>query len=370
MKKYIILQLFVIIVSVAIFTVTQVSAFEIITVEDFKKEIITKDILIKTADNFIVLVDASGSMADSYKEGVQKFDAELQILKQQNAILPELGYNAGLYLFTPFETYYEMQPYNREKFKQAIDRLPSTIKGGKYFGPATPLAEGIKKLDPILAKLSGKTAVFIFSDGTFTSVTSGIPKHPVGMARNLVEKYDVCFYLISSAATPKAEKLLADMASLNECSRVIPFDQLYQNPVYGTGPLYVVDSKVEVKTVSELKVVGIKPDNVLFKFDGVDPSLDSRDRLTLVADFLRKNPDTFAIFAGFTDSVGNPEYNLKLSRMRTQYVKNYILEQQSRIDPDRIILFWFGSINPVAPNDTDEGRSKNRRVEIAIGFMK
>jgi len=189
------------------------------------------------------------------------------------------------------------------------------------------------------------------------------------MARNLVEKYNVCFYLISSAATHKAGKLLTDMASLNECSRVIPFVQLYQNPVYGVGPLYVVDPKVEVRTVSELKVIGIKANNILFEFDGVNPTLDSRDDLKMVAKIL-KNPDTFAVLAGFTDSVGNPEYNLKLSRMRTQYVKNYILEQQSLIDPDRIILLWYGSSIPVASNDTEEGRSKNRRVEIAIGSLK
>ena len=230
MKKNLILQLLVTIVSVAIFTVTQVSAFEIITAEDFKNEIITKDVLIKTADNFIVLFDASGSMADPYKEGVQKIDAELQILAQQNAILPELGYNAGLYLFTPFKTYYEMQPYNREEFKRALDRLPNTKTAGNFVGQPTPLAEGIKKLDPILAKLSGKTAVFIFSDGTYTF--GGQKLRPLDMARNLVKKYNVCFYFISSATTPKAEKLLMDIASLNECSRVISFDQFYQNPMY------------------------------------------------------------------------------------------------------------------------------------------
>ena len=367
MKKSIIFQLIVIIAAVSIFTVAQVSAFEIITAEDFKQNIITKDILIRTADNFIVLYDASGSMGDEYKEGIKKIDAEFQILEQQNEILPELGYNAGLYTFTPFKTYYEMKTYIKVDFRQAIDRLPSTKTAGGFVGQPTPLAEGIKKLDPILAKLSGKTAVFLFSDGNFTFGSQKL--HPMDMARNLVKKYNVCFYIISSAVTPKAEKLLADMASLNECSRVIPFDQLYQNPVYGAGPLYVVDSKVEVKTVSELKVVGLKAENVLFGFDGVDPTPDSRDGLKMVAEIL-KNPDTFAIFAGFTDSVGNPEYNLKLSRMRTQYVKNYILEQQSLIDPDRIILFWYGSSNPVASNDTDEGRSKNRRVEIAIGSMK
>jgi len=90
------------------------------------------------------------------------------------------------------------------------------------------------------------------------------------------------------------------------------------------------------------------------------------DRLKLVAEFLQNNPDAFAVLAGFTDNAGNEEYNLKLSRMRSQNVKNFILEQ-SRIDPGRVILFWYGNTNPVASNDTAEGRQKNRRVEIAIG---
>jgi OOP family OmpA-OmpF porin len=366
MKKSIIYRLIVIIAAISIFTVTQVSAFEIITVEDFKQNIITKEILIKTVDNFIILFDASGSMAEKYKEGVQKIDAALQILEQQNEILPELGYNAGLYKFTPFKTYYEMQPYNKVEFKRAIDSLPSTKTAGSFVGQPTPLAEGIKKLDPILAKLSGKTAIFIFSDGTWT--IGGQKLYPLDMARNLADKYNVNFYLISSAKTPKAEKLLADIASLNEGSRVISFDNLYKNPIFGLGPLYVIDSTVEVVTVSELKIVGIKTENVQFKFDGVDVPLDRHDNLKMVAKFLQNNPDAFAVLAGFSDSAGHEEYNLRLSRMRSQTVKNFILEQ-SRIDPDRIILFWYGNTNPVATNDTVEGRQKNRRVEIAIGGM-
>jgi OOP family OmpA-OmpF porin len=367
MKKSIIFQLVVIIAAVSILSVTQISAFEIITAEDFKQNLITKDILIRTADNFIVLYDASGSMGDDYKEGIKKIDAELQILEQQNEILPELGYKAGLYLFTPFKTYYEMKTYIKVDFRQAIDRLPSTKTAGGFVGQPTPLAEGIKNLDPILANLSGKTAIFIFSDGTYQ--LGGQKLRPLDMARNLVEKYNVNFYLISSATTPKAEKLLADIAELNEGSRVIPFDNLYQNPIYGLGPLYVIDSRVEVDTVSESKIVGVKTKDVQFEFDGVEVPLDSQDRLKLVADFLQNNPDAFAVLAGFTDNAGAEEYNLKLSRMRSQNVKNFILEQ-SRIDPDRIILFWYGNTNPVATNDTAEGRQKNRRVEIAIGGMK
>ena len=367
MKRNIIFQLVVIIAAVSIFTVAQVSAFEIITAEDFKQNIITKDILIRTADNFIVLYDASGSMGDDYKEGIKKIDAELQILEQQNEILPELGYNAGLYLFTPFKPYYEMKTYIKVDFRQAIDRLPSTKTAGGFVGQPTPLAEGIKKLDPILAKLSGKTAIFLFSDGSYQ--LGGQKLQPLDMAKNLVEKYNVNFYLISSATTPKAEKLLADIAALNEGSRVISFDALYQNPIYGLGPLYVIDSKVEVETITESKVVGVKTKDVTFEFDGVEVPLDSHDRLKLVADFLQNNPDAFAVLAGFSDSAGAEEYNLKLSRMRSQSVKNFILEQ-SRIDPDRVIAFWYGNTNPVASNDTAEGRKKNRRVEIAIGGIK
>ena len=363
MKKNLILQLLVIIVSVAIFTVTQVFAFEIITAEDFKKEIITKDILIKTADNFIVMFDSSSSMKEPFKDtGLTTLDAAKKLLKDRNEILPDLGYNAGLYLFTPFKPIYMMQKYDRDKFAAAIDQLPEKASG------ATLMQQGLLKLDGVLSELSGRTVVFLFTDGMYSRMPGS--RKPVEIARGLAEKYNVCFYVISTAKGDLEKDVLKAVASINECSRVVPFDQVYEKPVYLAGALYVVNSKVEVKTVSELKVVGIKPENVLFEFDQLDPSLDSRDKLTLVADFLQNNPDTFAVLAGFTDSVGNPEYNLKLSRMRSQNVKNYILEQQSNIDIDRIILFWFGSINPVAPNDTDEGRSKNRRVEIAIGFMK
>ncbi|MGD8266661.1 MAG: hypothetical protein PVF55_00745, partial [Desulfobacterales bacterium] len=118
------------------------AAFEIITEEDITQNIITREMLVRTADNFIILYDASGSMADAYKAGVQKLDAELQILRQQNAILPELGYNAGLYSFTPFKSYYDMQPYNRVAFQKAIDQLPNTETAGSFAGQPTPLAEG------------------------------------------------------------------------------------------------------------------------------------------------------------------------------------------------------------------------------------
>ena len=343
-------------------------AFEIITEEDIAQNIITREMLVRTADNFIILYDASGSMADEYKAGVQKLDAELQILRQQNAILPELGYNAGLYSFTPFKSYYDMQPYNRVAFQKAIDQLPNTETAGSFAGQPTPLAEGFAALDPILAKLSGKTVVFIFSDGTYT-YNRTTKQRPLDTAKPLVDKYNVCFYLVSSASTPRAGKLLADIAALNECSRVVSFDAYYQNPVWGQGPLFVVDSAVEVETITERKIVGVEVRDINFAFDQVEIQAGDKNNLRQVAEFLQTNPKAYAVLAGFTDSTGDPEYNLQLSRMRAQSAKNYILEQ-SRIDPDRVVLMWYGAANYIADNATPEGRNKNRRVEMAVGMLE
>ena len=348
--------------------VPSAGAFEIITEQDIRENIITREMLVRTADNFIILYDASGSMADEYKAGVQKLDAELQILKQQNAILPELGYMAGLYAFTPFKAYYDMQTYDRAAFGQALDQLPNTKTAGGFDNQPTPLAEGLDALDPILAKLSGKTVVFIFTDGTYTynRVTK---QRPMDAAKALVDKYDnVCFYLISSATTPKGEKLLNDMAALNECSRVVPFDAFYQNPIWGQGVLFVVDSTVDVETVTDRKIVGVEVQDINFAFDQVKIQAGDHENLKQVAEFLQNNPNSYTVLAGFTDNTGNPEYNLQLSHLRTQSAKDYILEQ-GNINSNRVVLIWYGATNFIASNDTPEGRAKNRRVEIAIGMM-
>ncbi len=344
------------------------TAFEIITEEDVQQKTLTEEMFIKLADNFIVLYDASGSMADQFKEGITKLDAERRIMLQQNIILPELGYNAGLYKFTPFKTYYDIQVYDRIAFQRAIDALPTTETAGSFKGQPTPLAEGITKLDPILANLSGKTAIFIFTDGTYTfdRVTK---QRPLDAAKALAAKYDVCFYLISSATTPKAEKYLEDMASLNECSRVIPFEALYYNPVWTLGTLYLVKSTVSIETVTEKRVVGAKVRDINFAWDQKRIKPADHENLKKVAEFLQRNPKSYVVLAGYTDSTGDQEYNLYLSRMRAQSAKNYILEQ-TRIDPDRVVLHWYGATNYVADNNTEEGRFKNRRVEIAIGFLK
>jgi hypothetical protein len=66
---------------------------------------------------------------------------------------PDLGYNFGLYLFTPWKELSPMQPFNREELMRAIRELPEKAGGG------TPLQQALHNIDPILAGASGRTAV-------------------------------------------------------------------------------------------------------------------------------------------------------------------------------------------------------------------
>ncbi|HNP33120.1 MAG TPA: OmpA family protein [Flavobacterium sp.] len=75
-------------------------------------------------------------------------------------------------------------------------------------------------------------------------------------------------------------------------------------------------------------------------------------------------PDTNIQIYGYTDSTGTPEYNLKLSDERAASVKSYL--SGKGISASRFKTTGMGIADPIATNDTPEGRSQNRRVEFAI----
>jgi len=131
---------------------TGATAAEVITKKDTIESVSMEEDFVRTADNFIILFDASGTMQKSYKDtGMKKVDMAKKILQQRNQILPDLGFNAGLYMFTPWKTYYPMQPYDRGKFEQAIGSLATEKLNLAYENQPTPLGDAINNLDPILS---------------------------------------------------------------------------------------------------------------------------------------------------------------------------------------------------------------------------
>lgn len=87
--------------------------------------------------------------------------------------------------------------------------------------------------------------------------------------------------------------------------------------------------------------------------------------LDSIAKMLKENPNIIVEIQGHTDDVGSEEYNLELSQRRAEAVKNYLVQVHG-IDPTRLIARGYGEYRPIAPNDTPEGRAKNRRVEFVI----
>jgi OOP family OmpA-OmpF porin len=344
------------------FFANAVSAAEVLTEEDFIKRVVVEENFIKTADNFLILFDTSESMAEYVDKGakVTKYDIARKILKQKLAILPDLGYNSGLYTFAPYKALYPMGPFDKGKFARAVDSLPAQPKG------ATFLPKALRNIEPEIKDLSGKTVVFIFTDGI--SDSAGQFKDPEDYTQALADKYNVCFYMIGDATDNRSKKRLTDMAKANACSRVIPFKQFVDNPNYITGALYVVKATERIETITETRIVGLKVGDVNFGFnqDNV-PSQYGAD-LQALGNFLKKNPNAYALLVGYTDSIGPEEYNLYLSNRRADSVGAHLMNNHG-VSSDQIVVNWYGEANPVAGNDTEEGRAQNRRVEIAVGGL-
>ena len=89
---------------------------------------------------------------------------------------------------------------------------------------------------------------------------------------------------------------------------------------------------------------------------------DSEQCLTEVAKLLKKNPSWKMQVEGHTDNAGAKEANLKLSQARADAVRAWLVSQG--VESARLIAKGFGDTKPVANNTNDEGRAKNRRVDL------
>ncbi|MBN1154720.1 OmpA family protein [candidate division KSB1 bacterium] len=103
---------------------------------------------------------------------------------------------------------------------------------------------------------------------------------------------------------------------------------------------------------------------LLFEVNKATLNAESRTNLTNLAEILQKYDDTNILLEGHTDATGSEEYNLELSKQRAQAVSNFLASLQ--VDPTRFTIMGYGESQPIADNETVEGKAQNRRVEVAI----
>jgi len=112
-------------------------------------------------------------------------------------------------------------------------------------------------------------------------------------------------------------------------------------------------------------VMNLGSDHLKFEFDRADLRPEDRELLSRIAGILMTSHDYTISVNGHTDDVGSDAYNQKLSERRAESVKTWLTTKEG-LDASRMTTKGWGEAKPVAPNDTDANRQKNRRVEVAI----
>lgn len=118
-------------------------------------------------------------------------------------------------------------------------------------------------------------------------------------------------------------------------------------------------------TQSDQGLVLPLPEQVLFDFDSAEVRADAAATLGQVAEVVAFYAGARVEVQGHTDDVGTDRFNQSLSERRANAVRDQLITV-SGIAPDRLVVKAYGESRPVAANDTEANRQRNRRVEVVI----
>ncbi len=173
-----------------------------------------------------------------------------------------------------------------------------------------------------------------------------------------------------------AQLTIEETGSLTESDTIGVFEFMGLEPavyeIKAKAKGYLPGSETATVSANQTTEVLIKLMKAHFTLEGVRFDIDkatikseSYPILDKAAVFLKNNPDIVVEIQGHTCSLGSDEYNLRLSGDRAKAVVDYFITKHN-IDPSRLSARGYGESNPVATNDTSEGRERNRRVDFLI----
>jgi outer membrane protein OmpA-like peptidoglycan-associated protein len=126
----------------------------------------------------------------------------------------------------------------------------------------------------------------------------------------------------------------------------------------------IINIDIFLPPIYELKdqKISIIANNIFFDYNDFNLKRESYPELDRLISFMNKYPEVEIEVHGHTDNIGSSKFNMDLSMKRAKQVKEYLIS--NGCNPEKIMTKGHGFENPVADNDSDEGREKNRRVEI------
>jgi outer membrane protein OmpA-like peptidoglycan-associated protein len=104
---------------------------------------------------------------------------------------------------------------------------------------------------------------------------------------------------------------------------------------------------------------------ITFRFDSAILDAAQQPVLDEIAQALTQNPNALVVLAGRTDSSGDQDYNIRLGERRVEAVRRYLAVEKA-VPVYKIHEISFGAAQPIAPNDSREGRERNRAVSITV----
>jgi len=350
----------------------------------------------------------------SNKPDDSKLMAAKTFVTRMNQTMPDLKMKAGLRTFgqnekiSPEDTVlvYGMTDYTAAGLEAGVE----VIKG---IGGNTPMAESIRAAAEDIKPLGGKTAVILVSDA------EDLTESPLKAAEEMKKEYGdrVCIYTVMVGSDKTGSKLMDSIAKVGACGfatnvaavqtsqqiadfvekvLLVPYkdsdgdgvwDHLDQCPDTpkgvkvdekgcpipkpAAGPLDsdgdgVPDDRDQCKATPQ----GAKVDDrgcwvisdIRFDFNKADIKPEFDADLDEVVTVMKNNPLLNILIEGHTDSIGTEQYNQSLSERRAGSVKEYFV--MKGIASQRMTAMGFGESRPIASNETEEGRAKNRRVQI------
>ena len=351
---------------------------------------------IQKVDNFVVILDKSGSMGTLYK-GQKKLDYAKDMVSRMNRTMPDLMLTGSLRTFgrvAVFSNNFTELMWGPASYS-TIGLDGGLSKVGFSVGDS-PLNVALDATAKDLQSAKGNTAVIIFTDANREVMNYDSVRKA---AANLKNQYGnrLCIYTVQIGKNPVGKKLLQQVAQEGQCGFYTNAAQIASSAGMAGFVAKVFLQKVEKVEIIEEKVVIVKPgpcsDNdgdgvcdtddqcpntprganvdyrgcwvigdVFFDFDKSNIKPRFYYELDAVLKVLKMNPSLKIRIEGNTDNIGTAKYNMGLSNRRANSVLKYLVK--AGINKNRLSTVGYGFDRPIATNITPEGRALNRRVEL------
>jgi OOP family OmpA-OmpF porin len=354
---------------------------------------------VQGVDNFLVIIDSSASMYEPLM-GTSKLNRARGVAHNIIMTVPlELRLTGGLRYFGPqgpsgtnSELIYGMGPFDKRSF---VDSMTTIRNGG-----LTPIALPLTACAEELKKTTGKIAVILISDG-LDNESDPTPIEAVRLLKKEVGNR-LCLHTVLIGEDPAGRRLLSQIADSTDCGSTT--DEMMLDTSSGLDhfvtKVFLAPGAPMVSAMAGASPKDSDKDGVYDQFDACPNTprgakVDSRgcrlkikgtvsislnvefdtnkaeiraqyhDHIREVADFLTSYPDTKAEIEGHTDNRGSARYNKNLSMRRAASVRQYLIDN-FQVAPGRLSARGYGFDQPIASNNTETGRQKNRRVVATI----